>query len=190
MAGGVQEAMRQDNFMTLELPIAEARLKTPGRLMRRGGMQQNLAQQSRWLLLAVALGLMAVVRRGGDVRTGSLWLLGFAVLAFMLSFALRDVAGNVRRRLTEDQIVKEVRTFLQAQPPMAAQAAGLSAREDDGEPALTPSGTSDFVALDSAASGQQQDGELVVFDAIAPRAAVAFRTDFHAVLQPVMLQAA
>src|ERR1035438_8150021 len=80
--------------MTFDLPIAEQRLKNTARL----------AHQSMWLLFLIAAGLMFAVRSSSQARTGSIWILGCAVLAFMFSFALRDAVRKLGHRNTENRI--------------------------------------------------------------------------------------
>jgi hypothetical protein len=165
--------------MSFDLPIAERRLKNTARLV----------QHSMWLLFFIAAGLMMVVRRSVPVRTGSIWILGCAVLAFMLSFALRDVLRKVGHRNTEDKIVKDVKTFLESEPaheerrtkPAMIQAGAPAAD------ACLPSKSAGFVPLKGAAAYSKSIGEPVVFDAIPSRETVAFKMDFYAVLQPVAL---
>ena len=100
--------------MTFDLPIAERRLRNTSRLVH----------QSMWLLFLVAAGLMVIVRRSVPPRNGSVRILGCALRAFMLSFALRDVVRKVGRRNTEDKIVKDVKIFLERQTaPPAGQPA-------------------------------------------------------------------
>jgi len=91
--------------MTFELPIFERRLTNAARLIR----------LSMWLLF-LAAGLTIIVRRSVPARTGSLWFLGGAVLALVLSFALRDVVRRVGHRNTEDSIVRAVKTYIERQP--------------------------------------------------------------------------
>jgi len=163
--------------MSFNLPIAEQRLKNTARLV----------QHSMWLLFFIAAGLMIVVRRSVPVRTGSIWILGCAVLAFMLSFALRDVVRKVGQRNTEDRIVKDVRTFLESEPaheerrpkPALSQAAAPAAD------ALLPTRSAGFVPLKGAAAYSKSAGEPAVFDAFPSRETVAFKADFYAVLVPV-----
>lgn len=170
--------------MTFDLPIAERRLKSTARLMHQG----------MWLLFLIAVGLMLIVHRSVTVRTGSLWLLGCAVMAFMLSFALRDVIRKLVRRNAEDQIVKEVKTFLQKQdagpvePPAPADARVKDAvRAPAIQPgdAFVPCRAADFMGL-KGMQPSQLESDLVVFDAFPSRESAAFRMDFHAILQPVV----
>jgi len=166
--------------MTIDLPIAERRLKNTARLM----------QQGMWLLFLIAAGLMLVVRHNSGVRIGSMWMLGCAVLAIMVWFGLRDVLKTLVRRNAEDRIVKEVKTFLQRQDlapvernvPVQEAAAQEPVRRSDG---FMPTGAADFVELRSTALNQPQP-DLVVFDAFPAREPADFQMHFHAVLQPVL----
>jgi hypothetical protein len=94
--------------MTFDLPIAEQRLRNTARL----------AHQGMWLLFLIAAGLMIVVGRSAPARTGSIWFLSCAVLAFMFSFALRDVVRKVGHRNTENRIVRDVKIFLEREPAL------------------------------------------------------------------------
>lgn len=162
--------------MTFPLPIAEQTLKNTARYL----------QQSMWLLFVIAAGMMIIVRRSVPARTGSIWILGCGILAFMLSFALRDVIRKVGHRNTEDRIVKDVRNFLESEPaheerrpkPMIAQPAVPSGAN------VIPLKSADFVALKGAALFNTPAGEPVVFDAIPARESVSFKMNFYAVLQP------
>lgn len=167
--------------MTSPLPIvAEQTLKNTARYLRQG----------MWLLFLLAAALMFVVGRSVPARTGSIWILGCAVLAFMLSFALRDVIRKVGHRNTEDRIVKDVRTFLQSEPAneekrvipaMAAPSEPVSPVGD----AFVPAKSADFVPLKGVAAFSTPTGDPVVFDAIPSGKTVLFKTSFYAVLQPV-----
>ena len=167
--------------MTFDLPIAERRLKSTARVMH----------QSMWLLFLIAAGLMLIVRRSAALRNGSLWILGFAVLTFMLSYALRDVLRKLGRRNAEDQIVKDVKTFLQKQvatpaalPAPAKPAVAQAPSQGDGFVACRKA---DFVGMKDAMPVAPQP-DLVVFDAFPARDGAMFRAQFHAILQPVVLQ--
>ena len=94
--------------MAFDLSIAEQRLRTAARL----------ARQSMWLLFLIAASLMMIVRRRVPARIGSIWILGCAVLALVLSFALHNVVGKVGHRNTEDKIVRDVKNFLETQPSL------------------------------------------------------------------------
>ncbi len=161
--------------MTLDLPVTERRLKSTARLMH----------QSMWLLFAVAAGLMVVVRRSGMVRTGSIWMLGCAVLAFMLSFALRDMVRKVVRRNTEDKLVKDVKNYLQKEPvgPVVQAAPARTAASGPDEE-FVPGRANDFLRLKEIAP-RGQGADLVVFDAIPARESTSVRLDFYPVLLPV-----
>ena len=171
--------------MTFDLPMTERRLKSTARVMH----------QSMWLLFLVAVGLMLIVRRSVAVRTGSFWVLGCALLAIMFSFALRDMVRKLGRRNAEDQIVKDVKTFLQRQDPApvepptpvkeVAVAAQPAAVPGD---AFVPSRSADFLELKGALPGQPE-ADLVVFDAFPCRESASFRMNFHAILQPVVADA-
>jgi len=166
--------------MTFDLPIAERRLRNTAKLVH----------QSMWLLFFIAAGLMMVVRRSVPARTGTIWILGCAVLAFMLSFALRDLLRKVGHRNTEDRIVKDVKFFLEREPahevrrPRPAIAPISEPAKPAGD-AFVPSKSADFVPLKGAAAYRTSSGEPVVFDAFPSREAVAFKMDFYAVLMPV-----
>jgi len=166
--------------MTFDLPIAERTLKSTARLV----------QQSMWLLFIIAAALMIVVRRSVPARTGSMWILGCGVLAFMLLFALRDVIRKVGHRNTEDRIVKDVRTFLESEPahevrqPKPAIAAPTQPISPAGD-AFVPSRPADFIPLKGAAAYRTSTGEPVVFDAFPSRESVAFKMSLYAVMQPV-----
>ena len=165
--------------MTFDLPIAERRLRNTARSIH----------QSMWLLFPIAAGLMVVVRRGAPARNGSIWILGGAVLAFMLSFALRDVVRKIGRRNTEDKIVKDVKTFLERQPappvvqPVPAKAAVSRTASPVGG---VPSKSAGFVPLKGAAAYRTPAGDPVVFEAFPSHESIAIRMDFHAVLLPVL----
>jgi len=166
--------------MTFDSPIAERRLKNTAKLVH----------QSMWLLFVVAAGLMMIVRGSIPARTGSIWILGCAVLAFMLSFALRDVIKKVGHRNTEDRIVKDVKTFLENEPapparqPKPATPIVSQAARPAGD-AFVPSKSADFVPLKGATAYRTSTGDPVVFDAFPLRDTVAFKVQFYAVLQPV-----
>jgi hypothetical protein len=164
--------------MTFDSPIAERRLRNTTRLV----------QQSMWLLFFIAAGLMIVVRRNVPVRNGSIWILGCALLAFLLSFAMRDVLRKVGRRNTEEKIVKDVKTFLETEPPHEDR----RPRPAPTKPAAPvvdalPSRSAGFVPLKGAAAYSKSIGEPVVFDAFPARPSVSLKMNFYAVLQPVAL---
>jgi hypothetical protein len=165
--------------MKADSPIAEQRLKNTARL----------AHQSMWLLFLVAAGLMIVVRRSAEARTGSIWMLGCGLLAFMFSFVLRDAVRKLGHRNTENRIVRDVKTFLERepglpapQPALAIVAKGRPERVADDVPAK-PAG---FVRVNGAAPYRTAVANPVVFDTIPVREPVAVRTEFVAVMQPVM----
>jgi hypothetical protein len=164
--------------MTLDLPIAERKLRNTERLIH----------QSMWLLFLIAAGLMMVVRGSAPARTGSVWILGCAVLAFMLSFALRDVVRKLVRRNTEDKIVKDVKTFLEGQPagPVERPApARVAVSRTAGTGNAVPSKSAGFVPMKGAAA-YRTPSDPVVFDAFPPRESASVRMDFYAVLMPVL----
>jgi len=140
-----------------------------------------------WLLFLIAAGLMVVVRRSIPARTGAVWILGCAILAFMFSFALRDLVRKVGHRNTEDRIVKDVKTFLEREPaspvlrpaPVKAAVSGAS-----GDP-FVPSKSAGFIPLQGAAVYLTSAGDPVVFDAFPSRESIAIRMNFSAVLLPV-----
>jgi hypothetical protein len=107
----------------------------------------------------------------------------------MLSYALRDVVRKLVRRNTEDQIVKDVKSFLERQPagpierpaPVKAAVDSTAASQS-----AVPAKSAGFVPLKGAAAYRMPTGDPVVFDTIPPRDAVAVRTDFYAVLMPVV----
>ena len=162
------------------LLIAEQRLRTAARLVR----------QSMWLLFQIAASLMMIVRRSAPARTGSIWILGCAVLALVLSFALRDVVRKVGHRNTEDKIVRDVKNFLETQPslpdgqPVPAKAAVSQAAKPASD-AFVPSRSADFVPLKGAATYRTPAADPVVYDAFPSRLPVGVRMDFYAVLAPV-----
>src|ERR1700691_286024 len=163
--------------MTFDLPIAERKLRNTERLVHQG----------MWLLFLIAVGLMVIVRRSVPPRTGSVWILGCGILAFMLSFALRDVVRKLVRRNTEDKIVKDVKTFLERQPagPIARPAPPKVELSPAPSPEYAvPSRPAGFVTLKDAAEYRTPSGYPVVFDAFPSRESVSVRTDFYAVLMP------
>jgi len=165
--------------MTSNLPVAERKLRNTARLVH----------QSMWLLFFIATGLMIVVRRSVPARNGSIWIIGCAVLAFMLSFALRDVSRKVGRRNTEDKIVNNVKTFLESEPPHENRPPKPAVIKPPAPAAdaLVPSRSAGFVPLKGAAVYSRSIGEPVVFDAFPSRQSVSFKMNFYAVLQPVAL---
>jgi hypothetical protein len=165
--------------MTFDLLIAERRLKNTSRLVR----------QSMWLLFFIAAGLMIVVRRSAPARAGSAWILAGAIIAFMLSFALRDVLRKVGRHNAEDKIVQDVKIFLERQPaPVAARpgSARMPVIREASPVDAVPSRSAGFLPLQGAASYRMPCAEPVVFDAFPSRETVGVSTDFYAVLLPVL----
>lgn len=169
--------------MILPIPnadrIAENAMKSSAKLLHQG----------MWGLFVIAAALMFILRRSAP-RTGSIWVLGIGVLAFMVTFAVRDLMRKVGQRHTEDRIVKDVRSFLEREPVHEEKryvlgttqpARSEEAADKDGVPA----GSADFMSLKNATAYHTSAGEPVVFDAIPSREVVTFRADFYAVLQPV-----
>ncbi|MGA2740524.1 MAG: hypothetical protein ABSG65_24180 [Bryobacteraceae bacterium] len=164
--------------MTFDLPIAERKLRNTERLVHQG----------MWLLFLIAAGLMVIVRRSAPARTGSVWILGCAILAFMLSFALRDVVRKLVRRNTEDKIVKDVKTFLERQPVGPVERPAPPKVESSPAPSpenAVPSRPAGFVTLKDAVDYRSTFGYPVVFDAFPSRESATVKTDFYAVLMPV-----
>jgi hypothetical protein len=145
-----------------------------------------------WLLFLIAASLMMIVRRSVPARTGSIWILGCAVLAMALSFALRDVVRKVGHRNTEDKIVRDVKNFLtrpslpdgQPAPTKAAASQAAKAASD----AFVPSRSAYFVPLKGAANYRTPAADPVVYDAFPSRGPLGVRTDFYGVLPPVKLK--
>ncbi len=164
--------------MTFDLPIAEQRLRNTARL----------AHQGMWLLFLIAAGLMIVVGRSAPARTGSIWFLSCAVLAFMFSFALRDVVRKVGHRNTENRIVRDVKIFLEREPalPVRQPAAKAAASQPAAPAGDVPSRPAGFVPLHGGAAYRTPAADPVVFDAIPLHEFVAVPTEFFAVLLPVI----
>lgn len=161
--------------MSIASSLVEQRLRNTSRMVYQG----------MWLLFVIAAVLLFIIRRNVPLQIGSVWILGCAVVAFMLSFALRDAVRKVGHRNTEDRIVKEVKSFLQSQTaptvakrPPENQAAGPSSG--------VPSGSAGFVPLKSATPYRTPAGEPVVFDAFRSRESIAIKMDFYA-LEPRVL---
>ena len=160
--------------------IAERTLRNTSRLVNQG----------MWLLFLVAAALMMILRRSASARTGSLWVLAAAVLAFMASFALRDLLRKVGHRNTENKIVSDVKSFLEREPvtlierPIQVKAEASPAAVPVGD-AFVPSESADFIPLKGAATLGTPDAEPVVFDAFPSREHVTLKMDFYAVLLPV-----
>jgi len=168
--------------MTFDLTTAEQRLRNTARL----------AHQSMWLLFLIAAGLMLVLRHSAPARTGSIWIMGCAVLAFMLSFAMRDAVKKLGHRNTENRIVRDVKVFLETEPALPAMQPGtvvISQKAAAAEPAMpaedVPTRPAGFVTLNGSAAFRTP-ADPVVFDAISLRGPVAFRAEFFAVLLPVV----
>lgn len=164
--------------MSFDLPIAERKLKNTQRLLHQG----------MWLLFLIAAALMVVVRRSAPARIGSFWILGAALLAFMVSFALRDVMRKLVRHNTEDRIVKDVKNFLEREPAAAvvylAQPKPAAIRK--ARPAAeVPVKSAGFMEL-KGARFRTPAGDPVVFDAFPSREPVAFKTNLYPVLMPVL----
>jgi hypothetical protein len=165
--------------MTTDLPFAARKLKSTERLIH----------QSMWLLFLTAAVLMVIVRRSAPGRTGSIWILGSAVLVFMVSFALRDFVRKLVRRNTEDQIVKEVKTFLEGQPtglverpaPVRVEVSPTVTAEN-----ALPAKAAGFMPLKGATAYYTPAGDPVVFDTIPSHDSAPVRMDFYAVLMPVV----
>ncbi len=162
--------------MTFELPIAERRLRFTSRMLHQG----------MWLMLLAAACLLLLVRTNISARTGSLWLVGCGILAFMLSFALRDVVRKVGHRNTEDKLVKEVKTFLEREPTELIERPVVVRVERKAEAAASVPGLPGFVALKGVSPYSAPAGDPVVFDAIPAREAVTVKMDLYAVLLPVL----
>jgi hypothetical protein len=182
MASHVQLSRRLENMMTLDFPMAERRLKNTARVM----------QQSMWLLLVIALSLMTIIRHSSNARAGSLWILGCAILAFMLTFALRDVVRKVGHRNTEDKIVNDVKTFLRSEPVVLvarprAVAPAVSRPVEMEDEKITPRVAMNFMPLKGAGAYRVPADDLIVFDAIQSRPSVAVRMEFFPVLLPVVI---
>ncbi|HLY18186.1 MAG TPA: hypothetical protein VKR61_13230 [Bryobacteraceae bacterium] len=141
-------------------------------------------QHSVWLLFIIAAGLILVVRGGGTLRTGSIWVLGCAVLAFIFSFALRDAVRKMGHRNTEDRLVNDVKHYLQAEPAAPATAPAVAALQPAGCPgdAFVPTKAADFVQ--ERAAELILDADLVVFDAFPVRKSTCVRWSAGAVLVP------
>ena len=163
--------------MSFDLPIAERKLKNTQRLLHQG----------MWLLFLVAAALMVVLRRNAPARIGSLWILGAALLAFMLSFALRDVVRKLVRHNTEDKIVKDVKNFLEREPgaPLVYMATQKGAIRQPRTAVEVPLKAAGFIELKGARFSTPA-GEPVVFDAFPSREPVVFKTNLYPVLMPVL----
>ncbi len=159
--------------------IAERTLRNTSRLVNQG----------MWVLFLIAAALMMILRRSATARVGSLWILGIAMLAFMASFALRDLLRKIGHRNTENKLVSEVKTFLEREPAapvqrtVKPQAAPIPSVDLTQDPIPSKPG---FLPLKGGAAYAVSAGEPVVFDAIPSRESVAFKMDFHAVMEPVL----
>jgi len=173
--------------MTWDAPVAEQRLKHTTRWMH----------QAAGLLLLITAGLMLALRHNNAIRVGSLWLIGGAVLAFMLSFALRDVIRKLGYKATEDRIIRDLKTYMhghletapvvhndkqQAEPPQPQAAIQTVVRPGD---AFVPTRAATFLELKSSMPLPRPSEDLVVFDAMPPRNSVELKMDLFAVLLPV-----
>lgn len=115
-----------------------------------------------WLFVFVAAAVIIIFVRGVPQRTASLWILGSAVLAFLLSHALRSVVRQVGQRHTEDKLLRDVRVFLENQPaPPKPVPAPQPTRAAD---PFVPSGHAGFVPLKSIADFRTRAADPVVFD--------------------------
>ncbi|MGA2131691.1 MAG: hypothetical protein ABSH50_05190 [Bryobacteraceae bacterium] len=167
--------------MTIPFPLSSRKIKNPARLM----------QQGVWLMLIVAVSLLLILRRSGTLGGGSLWILGLAVVAFLGTLAMRDVMRRLGHRNTEDKLVKDVKAFLETQPPIEfRQRAYVAppasrAQSHDEEQDLVPRPATNFVASRELAHRAPGD-DLVVFDAMQPRVCVELRVELYPVLAPVV----
>lgn len=168
--------------MTFNLTTVEQRLRNTARV----------THQSMWLLFLIAAGLMLVLRHSAPARTGSIWIMGCAVLALMLSFAMRDAVKKLGHRNTENRIVRDVKVFLETEPALPTMQPGtvVVSQKAAAEPAIpadgVPTRPAGFVTLNGSAAYRTSDADPVVFDAISQRAHVAFRAEFFAVMLPVV----
>jgi hypothetical protein len=165
--------------MSFDLPVAERKLKSTERFVH----------QSMWLLFLVAAVLMVIVGRSAPARIGSVWMLGCAGLAFMLSYALRDVVRKLVRRNTEDQIVKDVKTFLEGQPVAPAERPApvkVEVKSTATSETVLPAKSAGFVPLKDATAYRTPAGDPVVYDTIPLHDSAAVRMNFYAVLMPVV----
>ena len=166
--------------MTNPFPMPSRSLKNPGRLM----------QQGVWLLAIIALSLLLVMRHSGNLGSGSFWIVGCAVGAFLLSLTLRDAARKLGHRSTEDKIVKDVKNFLENQPalevhppaPVARPVVVAKSAEEVEE--VIPRQATNFLSMSS--DTQIPSDDLVVFDVIRPAVPVQVHMNFFPVMAPVM----
>jgi len=173
--------------MSWDAPVAERRLKHTTRWMH----------QSAGLLLLITAGLMLVLRHNNAIRIGSLWLVGGAVLAFMLSFALKDLIRKLGYRATEERIIKDLQTYMhgslgsapvaqnderQPEPPQPQAVSQAVGHAGD---AFVPCRAAAFLVLRDSKPLPVTSEDLVVFDAIPPLRSVEIRMNLFAVLMPV-----
>jgi hypothetical protein len=153
--------------------------------------------QTAGLLLLISAGLMLALHRSNAIRVGSLWLIGYAVLGFMLSFALRDVIRRLGHRATEERIIRDLRTYMhgrlgaapvvhndkrQTEPPQPQAAIQTVVLPGD---AFVPCRAAAFLELRDSKPLRVTSEDLVVFDAIPPLRSVEIRMNLFAVLMPV-----
>jgi hypothetical protein len=165
--------------MTLDSPISEQRLRNAARWIF----------YSTWLLFAIAAVLTVLVRHSVPARAGSLWIFGCAVVAFGLSFALRDAVRKAGHRNTEDRIVRDVQSFLERQPAepagqLAADKTVLKETAGLAGDAFVPSKSAGFVPLKGAADLRTPDPGPAVFDAFPTRGPIANPADSLNVIPP------
>ena len=141
----------------MSFAVAERRLRSTSRLLSQG----------TWLLLVIAAGLMFVVRRNDAAHTPATWVVGAATLAMMGAYALRDIARKLGHRNTEDRLVKDVKAFLENQPPAAVLATDN----------CLPTGSAGFLPLQGAAALLTSAGTPVVYDIFPSRKVVDVSVD-------------
>jgi len=169
--------------MTLPFPLAYRKIKNPARLM----------QQGVWLLLFIAVALLVVLRVSGNLGSGSLWILGCAVVAFLLSVALRGVIRKLGHRNTESKIVHDVKAFLESQPPVEFRrhltepvpVSKMESREPE-EKADVPGQATCFMPMSGELKHREPGDDLVVFDAIPRHSGIEVRMNFFPVMTPVV----
>lgn len=155
--------------------IAERTLRSTSRLVNQG----------MWLLFLVATALMVIVRRSSAVRTGSIWILGCAVLALMASFALRDLVRKAGHRNTENRIVHDVKTFLESEPAVRFEPRVIAKPAPVEEEILKPVAQADFIPMQGVTLYSTSEGEPVVFEEIHTRHTLGFKFDLFPVLAPM-----
>jgi hypothetical protein len=183
MAKRMHSNLRLETMMTLPFPLAYRKIKNPTRLM----------QQGVWLLLVIAVALLVVLRMSGNLGSGSLWILGCSVVAFLLAVALRDVMRKLGHRNTESKIVHDVKAFLEAQPPVefrrhlveAAPISRMESREEE-RSAPVPSQATCFMPMAGELRHREPGDDLVVFDAIPAHPGIGVRMNFYPVMTPVV----